>query len=188
MNQSKIALFIPLFLGMIAGSIMISCSSSRTLTKYDQIYSRARQVAVLPLVNLTNYPYAGRIAAELITTQLYAQSKFKLMEKTQMQETLKNQWADQSQMLDRTAAIKVGNKLEVDTVIYGAVTEFRYKRGLDENPVVGISVRMLDVKTGEILWADSKSEMGGCLWFCHDSLTRLAQQICYDLVEKLVEQ
>ena len=63
-----------------------------------------------------------------------------------------------------------------------------YKRGLDEDPVVGISVRMLDVNTGRILWAGSQSETGGCFWFCEDSLSRLTQKVCNALVRRMIKK
>jgi hypothetical protein len=107
------------------------------------------------------------------------------MERTAMLRHLKGDEMDLDEVLDRTVARQIGERLGVDTVIYGSVTEFRYKRGLDENPVVGINLRMLDVNTRQVLWAGSKSGTGGCFWFCEDSLNRLAQEVCHDLVASM---
>ena len=163
-----------------------ACSYQQHFVKGKEIHSRARRVAVLPLVNLTSYPYAGRIVGDLLTTELYALSGFQLMERTEMLEKLKGDEEDLDQVLDRIVALRIGNRLGVDTVIFGSVTEYRYKRGLDEDPVVGINIRMLDVDTKRILWAGSKSGTGGCFWFCEDSLNRLAQKTCNDLVITMV--
>lgn len=164
-----------------------ACSYQQEYVRGTEIRAKARRVAVLPLVNLTTYPNAGRIVLDLLSTELYANTTFQIMEQTEMLEKLKGKEEDLDQVLDRTVALRVGEALGVDTVIFGSVTEYRYKRGLDEDPIVGVNIRMLDVKTNRILWAGSKSGAGGCFWFCEDSLNRLAQKVCYDLVIAMIK-
>jgi len=108
------------------------------------------------------------------------------MERTEMLETLKGGEEDLDTVLDKTVALRIGKRLGVDTVIYGSVSEYRYKRGLDEAPVVGINVRMLDVESGKVLWAESRSATGGWPWLWEDSLNRLAQKVCHDMVSDMV--
>jgi curli biogenesis system outer membrane secretion channel CsgG len=165
----------------------VACSYHQVFVKGGEIHSRARHAAVLPLVNLTSYPNAGRIVGDLLATELYALTDFRIMERTEMLETLKGAEEDLDQVLEKAVALKVGKSLGVDTVIYGSVTEYAYKKGLDEDPVVGINVRMLDVKTEKILWAGSKSGTGGCFWICEDSVNRLAQKVCHDMVLAMVK-
>ncbi len=166
----------------------VGCSYQQDFVKGEAIQSRARWTAVLPLVNLTSYPNAGRIVGDLLTTELYALTDFKIMERTEMLAKLKGEEDDLDEVLDRAVALKVGKKLGVDTVIFGSVTEYRYKRGLDEDPVVGINIRMLDVKSDKILWVGSNSGTGGCFWFCEDSLNRLAQKTCHDMVGSMLKE
>lgn len=168
--------------GLFILLFVAACEYRQAYLKSDEIHSKTRLVALLPLVNLTSHPNAGRIVGDLLTTELYALSGFSIMERTEMLEMLKGDEDDLDAVLDKAVALKVGRKLKVDTVIFGSVSEYRYKRGLDEDPVVGINVRMLDVDTGKILWAGSNSGTGGCFWFCEDSLNRLAQKVCHDLI------
>lgn len=165
---------------------LAGCSYQQSFVKGEEIHARARWVAVLPLVNLSSYPHAGRIVGELLTTEMYALTRFQIMERTEMLEKLKGADEDLDQALERAVALKVGRSLGVDTIIYGSVTEFSYKRGLSEEPVVGITVRMLDVKEDRILWAGSQAGTGGCFWFCEDSLSRLAQKVCHEMVTRMV--
>ena len=146
-----------------------------------------RHAAILPLVNLTTYPHAGRIVGDLLTTEMYASTSFRIMESTVMLERLKGKEEDLDRILDRAVAQRIGKTLGVDTVVFGSVSEYRYKRGLDEDPVVGINLRMLDVPSGDILWVGSRSETGGCFWFCEDSLNRLAQKVCHTMVRRMVK-
>ncbi|PID39848.1 MAG: penicillin-binding protein activator LpoB [Proteobacteria bacterium] len=163
-----------------------ACSYEQQYLRKADIRSRARYAAVLPMGNLSSHPHAGRIVGDLLTTELYALSDFQMMESTAVLEWLQADGRDLDEALEQMVAIKAGKQLGVDTIIYGSVSEYRYKRGLDEDPVVGVNVRMLDVPTGKILWAGSKSRTGGCFWFCEDSLNRLAQQVCNDLVTEMV--
>lgn len=168
--------------------LSFSCSYQQDYVKGEDIHSRARLVAILPFVNLTSYPNAGKIVGDLMTTEFYALTEFQIKERTDMLEKLKGTEEDLDMVMDKTVALRVGKLLDVDTVIFGSVTEFRYKRGLDEDPVVGINIRMLDIPTEKILWNGSKSAAGGCFWFCEDSLTRLAQQVCHDQVTAMLNQ
>ena len=166
---------------------LCGCSYHRGSVETGALIDDGRYAAVLPLVNLTTHPHAGRIVGDLLTTEIYASSNFRIMESTEMLEMLKGQDDDLDRVLDRTVAQAIGDKLGVDTVVFGSVTEYRYKRGLNEKPVVGINIRMLDVKSGNILAVGSRSETGGCFWFCEDSLNRLAQKVCRDLVRRMVK-
>jgi len=176
-------------LGLLLIMLLIgACSYDQSYVKGQEIRARARLTGVLPLVNLTSYPNAGRIVGDLLTTELYALTDFLIMERTEMLKKLKGKEEDLEQVLDRAVALEVGKRLGVDTIIFGSVTEYRYKRGLDEDPVVGINIRMLDVKSDKILWAGSSSGAGGCFWFCEDSLNRLAQKTCHDMVTAMVKR
>lgn len=163
-----------------------ACSYEQQFVRKMDIQSRARYAAVLPMVNLSTYPHAGRIVGDIFTTELYALSDFQLMESTAVLDSLLGDAVDLDEVLEKMVVLDVGKQLGVDTVIYGSVSEYRYKRGLNEDPVVGINIRLLDVKSGKILWAGSKSKTGGCFWFCEDSLNRLAQQACNELVLEMM--
>jgi hypothetical protein len=175
-----------LMAGVAILTLLSACSYHQRYVEPGGIEAQDRTAAVLPLVNLTTHPHAGRIVGDLLTTEMYASAGFRIMESTEMLERLKGEEEDLDRVLDRAVAARVGRRLGVDVVLFGSVTEYRYKRGLDEDPVVGINIRMLDVKSGRILWVGSKSETGGCFWFCEDSLNRLAQKVCHDLVRHMV--
>lgn len=168
--------------------LLSACSNSyrNTYIQSDKIKQR-RTVAVLPLVNLTPQPQAGRIVGDILTTELYMVPQLEIIERTQMiDQLLADAEADVEFAMDKMVAQRAGQQLGVDAVVYGSVSEFRYKRGLDQSPAVGVNVRMLDVKTGEVLWASSSSLTGGCFFVCDDSLNRLAQKACHNIVLEML--
>jgi len=173
---------------VVLSFVLLACSYEQQYIRHDQIQARARYVAVLPMVNLSSYPHAGRIVGDILTTELYAQSGFQLMEPSMVITRLRQKALEIDDALDKTKALDAARELGVDTVIYGSVGEYRYKRGLNEDPVVGVNLRMIDAKSKKVLWAGSKSKTGGCFWFCEDSLNRLAQEVCNDLVAEMVAE
>jgi len=166
--------------------ILTSCASyHQQYIQKDVIFSKDRNIAVLPFYNLTAYPHAGRIVSDLVQTELYAQTDFQIMDQSEVISQLTKENDDIEMIMNQKKAITIGKMLKVDTVIYGSVTEFRYKRNLNEVPVVSISIRLLDVNANRVLWAGSKSSVGRTCWFCEDALTRLAQTIAHDLVASM---
>jgi len=164
-----------------------ACTSQQIYVNDGAIMSRARKVAVLPLVNLTSYPNAGQIVGNLMNTELMAMTNFNVIEQTKMLAVIRGEKGLLDEKIDRAVATKIGKKLGVDTIIYGSVNEFRYKRGLDENPAAGVTISMLDLQNNKIIWSGSRAATGGCFWFCEDSLSLLAQNICHHLVSNMVK-
>lgn len=174
-------------LALLALILTTACSSSyhRQFIDAPGISSGKRHVAVLPLVNLTSHPNAGRAVGDLLATEMYGLPGFAFLERTAMQEGIKGKDEDLEYVMDNAVAQKLGQKLGVDTVVYGSVTEYGYKRGIDQSPAVGVNLRMLDVASGSVLWAASSSENGGCFWVCDDSLNRLAQVVVGKMVRSM---
>lgn len=148
-------LFLIVFLAGCSGSYM------KDYVQPQGVASEVRHAAVLPLVNLTTTPNAGRMVSDLLSTELYASTKFDLMESTEMLKRVKGEEDDLEFVMEDVVAQKMGNKLGVDTVIYGSVSEYQYKRGVNQSPTVGINLKMIDVSSGNVLWASSSSQSGG---------------------------
>jgi len=177
------------YLIFFIGCLLFSCTSyHQQFIEQDVILSKDRHIAVLPFFNLTAYPHAGKIVSDLVLTEMYALTDFQIMDQTKVMSILNKEDEDMERLMSQTTAKKIGKMLNVDSVIYGSVTEFRYKRSLNEVPVASISIRLLDIKSNRILWAGSKSSVGGICWFCDDALTRLAQTIAHDLVKSIQPQ
>lgn len=145
----------------------------------------SRSVAVLPLANLTTHPNAGQILGEMLYAELKGIPSFSLRDNTEAWAELTPPDQDIEEAALGLRARQAGKKLGVDAVVYGSVTEYRYKRGLDEEPAVGVAVRLMDVSTGEVLFSAVVSRIGGCGFFCRDSLSRTAQAVCAGLARDM---
>lgn len=167
------------FFALLALCLICSCSAQRSVyKKADLIKNKQHFIAVLPLKNLTDYPNAGRIVSNMLTIELYKKKNFTILEHTAMLKKLNldDDFSENTQ--SNVEAYEIGKKLGVDAIIYGAVTEYRYKRELNLVPVVSIHVRMFDIKEKRVIWATSYSTNGRCTMFCKNSLSALAQTVC----------
>jgi TolB-like protein len=144
-------------------------------------------VAIVPFENLTNYPNAGRIAAELMATELYERAPFALQEETETRRALAQLQIDPDNLTSVAAAKQAAGLLEVDGLLIGSVSEFGYQQGLREEPVVGLNARLIDGKTGDVLWASSHSALGGG-YLQRGSLNATAQEVISAMTNSLSQR
>lgn len=121
--------------------------------------ARVRSAAVLPLENLTAQPEAGKVVADAIADSLAAH-KLQVVDRGRSEAALAKVDVVPGGTIDRLAAQRLGEILGVDAVVFGSVAEAG--TSADAGPQsLGVSVRMVDVKTGNWLLAGSYSAKGG---------------------------
>lgn len=133
--------------------------------------SSVKSTAVLPLENLTAMPDAGRVVADVLSTELAARS-LNVVDRGKSEASLSSVNLVPGATVDRLTAMRLGEILGVDTVLYGSVSEAHEAdpgRGTSK-AVVGLSLRLVDVKTGAHLLAGSYTASSG-----NDSITAAAR-------------
>ena len=176
--------------GIAAFALLGGCADNRYSADFvstEQPLGRQLSVAVIPLENLTNYPNAGLIVAELLTTELYERRLFTLMEGTAVRKTLNTLEIDTAALARSVAAAELANALKVEAVLVGSVSEYGYQHGLHEEPVVGVNLRLVSVSDGQILWAASHSTTGRG-YIARDSVNAAAQRLTEEMVTTLEER
>ncbi|MEO5332390.1 MAG: hypothetical protein H7839_10235 [Magnetococcus sp. YQC-5] len=150
--------------------------------------SEIQKIAVLPFLNWTDHPNADEITARLTVTELYHHNLFKtidLISKGEEARTVVS--GPKGPQPNRADLQEIGKRLGVDAVLTGAVSEFAYQHGLREEPAVGLSLRLVRVTDGEVLWTSSHSEIGAG-WFRRDSLNLTAQRVIARMLSELVRR
>ena len=130
-----------------------------------------KSTAVLPLENLTAMPDAGRVVADVLSTELAAR-KLNVVDRGKSEASLASVDLVPGATVDRLTAMRLGEILGVDTVLYGSVSEAR-EADPGNGPrkaVVGLSLRLVDVKTGVHLLAGSYTASSG-----NESITSAAR-------------
>jgi curli biogenesis system outer membrane secretion channel CsgG len=109
------------------------------------------KVAVMPFKAQTEL--IGISTADLFVTEILRSGKYELVERGRMAQVL-----SESELalagLSASRAAEIGNMLGADGVIIGTVDEYATvaQRG-HPYPVVGVTARMIDCKSGKIIWS-----------------------------------
>ncbi|MDD2499677.1 MAG: penicillin-binding protein activator LpoB [Geobacter sp.] len=171
----KRALFLLLLLLMVGCTTM--SQTARQAVPFDQEW------AVLPFVNNTETPYAAERAEAVTTALLYGRGVQRIA-------SYQSERKDDEQMLpDRGMkrqheALKWAKKKGLRYALVGTVTEWRYKVGLDGEPVAGVTLQLLDLKDDSILWSGSVGKSG----WSRDAVSAVAQQMLEKLIDTIPAQ
>lgn len=137
-------------------------------------------IAVLPIVNYTETPQAG-LRAEAIAESLLKTGGVAAVKRYPAHlnpETL-------FEPAEREAVGKALEWARAEKARYaltGAVQEWRYKVGVDGEPAVGISLQLLDVASGDVVWSATGSDSG----WSRSSLSGTAQKLMRRLLSPLM--
>jgi hypothetical protein len=147
---------IKMFFLIILGIIISGCSSMQTNTFDKNILSDENStIEVFPFKNLSETPYAGIKAANIVEGVLRSKG-FKVVQGYTINK-------------DNEVILK---SINTKYILKGEVNEWRYKTGIDGEPAVSVYVEILD-KNGTIIYSTigSRSDWG------HKSVGICAQEI-----------
>lgn len=179
--------------GLISSILIAGCGhnyvSARVVEEAD--ISAIKSVAVLPFENMTKFHKAGKIVPDLLATELYISGRFKVMERTEAVAVCAEEGIRIPEAMDTGYARTLGEKLGVDGVFIGSVSEYWYRiyREEDEEvePAVGINARLVNVATGEVVWASSVTLSSYDLVLSQkDPLNRVAQLAVQQMLKFLL--
>jgi len=135
--------------------------------------------ALLPFVNHTDTPQAG-LAAEAIIDHLVRARGIKTLERypaTLSKDTLFDPAERKLQEDAKSWAKQQGARY----ALAGAVNEWRYKVGIDGEPAVGVTLQLIDLANGDIVWSAS----GGKSGWSREALSSVAQKLLTQLLSTL---
>jgi TolB-like protein len=139
--------------------LFLGCSTSFKNPVYSTLTQEKegvniKRVGVLPFINESGRRGAGEIVANTFITMIFKSGIFSVEEKGNIERFLLNEKVKNINAMDTEQLKKLGERLRVDALFIGVVEEFSGSDKSDRSiiPVVGIRVRLIDVKTGRILW------------------------------------
>ncbi|MBK7281855.1 penicillin-binding protein activator LpoB [Candidatus Aalborgicola defluviihabitans] len=158
-----------------SGMLMLGACSTLDRGEPPTIERQASWV-VLPFANHTETPLAGNRAEAIALALLHAQGvgKVQRYESTAQQEALFDT-ADSKRQQD---ALEWARERKARYALAGAVDEWRYKVGVDGEPAAGVTLQIIDVASGDILWSGT----GGKSGWSREALSAVAQKLIRDLL------
>lgn len=130
---------------------------------------------VLPFANHTDTPLAGNRAEAIALALLHTKvGKVQRYVPGTQQEALFDVGDDK-----RTQeALAWAREQQIRYALAGAVDEWRYKVGVDGEPAAGMTLQILDVASGDILWTGT----GGKSGWSREALSAVAQKLIRELL------
>ena len=132
---------------------------------------------VLPFANHTETPLAGNRAEAIAQALLHTQGvgTVRRAPTNTQQEALFN--AGDSNRMDE--ALAWAREQGVRYALAGAVEEWRYKVGVDGEPAAGVTLQILDVASGDVLWSGTGGQSG----WSREALSAVAQKLIRKLLQ-----
>ncbi|MBL8385795.1 MAG: penicillin-binding protein activator LpoB [Burkholderiales bacterium] len=141
---------------------------------------RGARWALLPIMNHTETPQAGLRAEVIVDGVLRANGVAGLrrypagLNNESLFEPLERKQFDAALAWARGAGARYA--------LAGAVDEWRYKVGIDGEPAVGVTLQVIDVPTGEVVW----SAAGGKTGWSREALSAVAQKLIRQLLQPVI--
>ena len=166
-----------LLLGVaLAGCGSLAPTSSTGANVMTQAIAAQDKVAMLPLANLTDVPQAGLRAESLLESALRQAglAQLVLYPPNLNPETLFEPGERKAQLEAEKWARAQGMRYAVS----GAVSEWRYKVGVDGEPAVGLQLQVKDLQTDQVIY----SAAGGRTGWSREALSAVAQKLTAQLI------
>jgi TolB-like protein len=158
--------------------LLTGCSSLQTSgTNYS--LSGKERWAMLPMVNNTDTPQAG-LRAEAIVHTLMLNRGLKSLDLYPVE--LNNDTLfepSERKVVDKTREWAKAQGIRY--VLTGSVEEWHYKVGVDGEPAVGLTLKVIDLTTNQVVW----SAVGAKSGWSRSALSAVAQDLARGLLSDL---
>lgn len=139
--------------------------SAPSLTPFASSDLRAGSMAILPFDNLSEAPGAGKTMENYVLVEFLKLPSLRIVEPGQVMAALSQARIRLATNIPRETVIQLGEDLGIDYLMVGIVHEYKLQRltgagGSGEVPVVSVSLRIVETKTGNIVWAVNVSRSG----------------------------
>ena len=133
------------------------------------LFAQQKNVAVLQFDADNISESEVRILTNRLNTEIFNIGKFVVIERSQMEEIMKEQGLQQSGCVSSECAVEVGKLLGVDAMITGSMGRL--------GSLYTISARMIDVESGRILNTVSKDVSGSIDILLTKTMTEIAAEL-----------
>ena len=145
-------LFLCLFLGACTGSII----NHSTFFPVNL----SSKIAIIPFSNYTETPLAGDRAMSITAATLESGGACRVIVYHPQRQN-NGLLPDLGKQESRHALLQWAKDKGARYVMTGSVNEWTYKVGLDGEPVVGLSLQLIELSTNRIVWTAVGSKSGG---------------------------
>lgn len=166
--------------GLVALSAMLFLSACATVDIHGSVpMDRDGSWTLLPILNHSSSPNAGRRVEALLTPLLQRTRLGKFQGYPNRQDALALPDFDDQRHFQ--SALDWARERKIRYAVAGSVVEWRYRASLEGEPAIAVSLRVVAVESGEVLWSASGAKSG----WGKDSLGSTAQDLLREMVKSL---
>lgn len=174
LTRNRYLLFLFMMVGMLTGCTWTEVDHSCPLK-----LAHCTTIAVAPFANYTETPQANERAASITSGILRTRGSgvVSYPARTLKPSLIPGMMSPAS----RCQILRWARECSIPYVMNGSVTEWRYKVGLDGEPVVGVNLELIDVENNCVIWNAVGSKSGGC----RIALSTVGQELIADMLSSI---
>lgn len=164
--------------------VMILLGAVSACTVIDEhgmnAFESSKTWILLPFQNHSGIPRAGDKAEEILATLLRSKGIDNLQvyqNKTEKEDI----WPILDDKNRQEDALNSAKKAHFNYGVTGSIEEWNYKTGVGGEPAVGLSIRIIEMPTGKVVWSVTGAKSG---WGA-DTVSGTAQNLFNDLLSNL---
>ncbi len=159
----------------IAVLVGLGCSPQTTSVQRTATPRAAARWVMLPFSNYSETPQAGERVEAILDTLLRKQGVAQLDRYPALKEDDAHLIISERQRYDESLAW--AQQQHFDYGVSGSVGEWRYKSGVEGDPAVGLTVRIVELSTNKVVWSatgtrDDGDTVSGAALRLLDSMVR----------------
>lgn len=119
-------------------------------------------IAVLPMENFSKEKGIAERTRELLITKLLGHGLYGVVEPGELHHFLQNNVRSKEKaLIDQKIAKQMAREFKIEAYIAGSIDEYtEVRNGNYSYPVIAMTLRMVDIKTGEVIWQASADDSG----------------------------
>lgn len=162
----------------MAGLTLAACSTT-TSTSQAPALTQGHSLAILPIANYSETPEAGHRVRSVAESLLHQKGFSDLKRYPNDENTNLLLAASPDDAIEQ--ALRWARQEGAPYALTGSVQEWRYKVGIDGEPVVGVTFTLVDVPSGAVVWSSTGSRRG----WSRSSLSGTSQKLIAELLAPL---
>ena len=159
--------------------LLAACSSTIQSTADHEALDEQAKWVLLPLANNTDTPQAALSAEAMLEHQLRRRGIQTLLHYPAM--LSRDSLFEPTERKVSEEAQKWAREQGMRFALTGTVDEWRYKVGIDGEPAVGVTLKIIDLTNDRVVWSASGAKSG----WSRDALSAVAQTLLTDLLASL---
>lgn len=146
-------IFLIIILFFLSFCAPVTKSQKTSYFNWDINLQNIRKIAILPFENYTRNEGLASTIREMVLAEVLSQNIFEVVDLSITDLVVFEEGLEKSLRMDKGTIRRIGDRLGVQALLLGSLTHLEeIREGSYSYPVIGISLRLIDVKSGVIIW------------------------------------